>query len=75
MGAQLADKFVFYPVRRGINGLVCSARGRCDCNTCFCSVPDIRGQTVFGAACECDNFRCPRTGTEEVCSGIGNEHY
>lgn len=63
--------------RGGTNSLRCSGRGTCECNTCICDTTEDPRQMIFGAACECDNFMCPRTGISEfmeVCSGLGNEH-
>lgn len=72
MSKELASLF-FSARRGGMDNLRCSGRGRCDC-ICICDQPDDPFLEVYGDACECDNFRCPRTGgpgKTEVCSGPG----
>lgn len=55
--------------RGGVDSLVCSGRGECDC-ICRCDLRD-NNQMIFGDACECDNFRCPAGDNGTVCSGRG----
>ena len=55
----------------GVDGLTCSGpnRGVCENGNCICAQPNTTGMVVFGGACECDNFRCPRDVFGRICSG------
>ncbi|KAF5292608.1 hypothetical protein FQA39_LY13941 [Lamprigera yunnana] len=53
-----------------IDPQVCSGRGACICNKCYCEIPSNTNDRIYGDWCECDNFSCYRhVGT--ICGGHG----
>lgn len=48
--------------------LVCSGKGLCICEQCFCDKSDIPGQVFSGKFCECDNQSCDKV-EGLLCSG------
>ena len=45
---------------------LCSGRGQCSCNQCFCFESEFG--KIYGSFCECDNFSCARN-KGVLCSG------
>ncbi|XP_022241662.1 integrin beta-PS-like [Limulus polyphemus] len=50
---------------------LCSGRGQCSCDGCYCDVRTNPEERVYGQYCECDNFSCDRYNSE-ICGGPDN---
>ncbi|XP_072179655.1 integrin beta-1-B-like [Diadema setosum] len=46
----------------------CSGRGTCVCGQCECDSRDNPTESIFGAYCHCDNYRC-RSYNGKICGG------